>query len=307
MIYTITLNPSLDITFDVEQLVYDDVNRVVMEKRRPSGKGIDISRAIIELGGEATVLGFIGGYRGLELEGLLINEGIVCDFTRVNSETRASIIIHQKNKRLKTLLSTVDPEVSPVDISLFLEKIRMIHPNSYVIISSGHPTGINELLFYQIINTLKEKDIKVILDADHNVLQKGIDAHPYMIKPNIHEFSRLTKKQAKDIDDIIEHSRPLLEKVEIIVVSMGAKGAVALTRENTFHAVPPAVKVRNSVGAGDYLIAGMTFLLSCGGDIKDALILGVACGTASTLNHAYSTLAKKNVEEIKKNVGIKKF
>lgn len=307
MISVIALSPCLDINLYVDELIYDDVNKVVLEKKWPSGKGIDIARAILGLGGEATVFGFIGGYRGLELESMLINEGIVCDFVRVNSETLTNITIHQKNKRIKTLLATHDLEVLPVDISIFLDKIRAINTNNMVIISSGYPKGINELLFYQIINMLKEKGVKVVFDADGNALEKVIDAHPYMIKPNIHEFSRLIKKQVAQVDEIVEAAMPLLEKVDLIVVSMGAKGAVAITKEKVLHAIPPAVKVRSSMGAGDHLIAGMTFLLSCGDDIENALALGVACGTAATLRQEQHPLVKKEVEEIKKNVIIKKF
>lgn len=307
MIYTITLNPILDITIDVEELVYDDVNKVVGENKRPSGKGIDISRVIKELGGETTVFGFIGGYRGLELESMLINEGIICDFIRTGSETRSNIIIHQKKKRLKTLLSTSDPELSPVDLSLFLEKIRATPYGNYAVISSGYPININVMLFPQMITDLNERGVRVILDADGDILKKGIYAHPYMIKPNIHEFSRLVNKQIKDVEDIIEHSRPLLDNVEVIVVSMGPKGAVVITKDGSIHAVPPTVKVRNSMGAGDSLIAGMAFMLSRQGNIEDAISLGVACGTASTLNHTYSTVTKKDVEEIKKFITIKKF
>ncbi|MCX8110427.1 MAG: 1-phosphofructokinase family hexose kinase [Syntrophorhabdaceae bacterium] len=307
MIYTITLNPILDITMDVEELVYDDVNKVVDEAKRPSGKGIDISRVIKELGGEATVLGFIGGYRGLELESMLINEGIICDFIRINSETRSNIIIHQKKKRLKTLISTPDPELSPVDLSLFLEKIRTIQQGNYAIISSGYPMGLKDSLFPQIITYLNERGVKVILDADSDVLNKSIKAHPYMIKPNIHEFSRLVNKQIKEVEEIIESAIPLLDSVELIVVSMGQKGAVTITKEGAIHAIPPPVKVRNSMGAGDSLVAGMVFMLSRHESIEETISLGVACGTASTLNHAYSLVTKKDVEEIKKFVTIKKF
>jgi len=307
MIYTITLNPTLDITIDVEELVYDDVNKVIGENRRPSGKGIDISRVIKELGGETTALGFIGGYRGLELEGILINEGIICDFIRTSSETRSNIIIHQKKKRLKTLLSTSDPGLSTLDISLFLDKIKVIPKGNYVVISSGYPIGINDSLFPQMITNLNERGVRVILDADGDVFKKGIHARPYMIKPNIHEFSRLVNKQIKDVGEIIEHARPLLDNMDVIVVSMGQKGALAITKEETIQAIPPAVKVRNSMGAGDSLIAGMAFMLSMGNTIEDALSLGVACGTASTLNHTYSIVTKKDVEEIKNFVTIKKF
>ena len=107
MIYTLTMNPSLDRTIDVEEFMYDDVNTIVEEKEYVSGKGIDVSRVIRELGGQSIALGIVGGYNGLELEGRLVNEGVLCDFTRINAQTRNNIIIHQRKKKMQTFLSTV--------------------------------------------------------------------------------------------------------------------------------------------------------------------------------------------------------
>ncbi|HPP05932.1 MAG TPA: PfkB family carbohydrate kinase, partial [Syntrophorhabdaceae bacterium] len=190
MIYTITINPSLDIILEVEELVYDDINKVVAEKKRASGKGIDISRNIKALGGESIALGLIGGFRGLELESMLLNEGIVCDFTRISSETKSNIILQQKKKRIKTFLTTPDPVVSSLDLSLFLKKIRDIPEGSYVIISSAYSETIDRFVYHQIISTLNERGVKTILDGDGDILKHCINARPFMIKPNIYEFSR---------------------------------------------------------------------------------------------------------------------
>ena len=106
MIYTVTLSPFLDRIIDVEELIYDDANIIEEEKRRAGGRGVDVSRVIKELGGQSIALGFIGGYNGLELEGRLINEGVICDFTRINSEMRTNNIVYQRKKKLQTQLST---------------------------------------------------------------------------------------------------------------------------------------------------------------------------------------------------------
>jgi len=133
MIYTITLNPYLDNIIDIEELVYDDVNRIVEEKKHASGKGIDVSRVIKELGGQSIAMGLLGGYRGLELESRLINEGIVCDFIKISSETKTHITVYQRNKKIQTLLSASDPDVSSFEITTFFNKVKAI-PN-------GNPCG----------------------------------------------------------------------------------------------------------------------------------------------------------------------
>jgi len=307
MIYTITLSPSLGRVIDVEELIYDDVNKIEDERRRAAGKGIDVSRVIRELGGQSIALGFIGGYNGLELEGRLINEGIVCDFTRINSETRTNNIVYQKKKKLQTLLSAYEPEVYPIEISSFFNKIKEIPMHSYVIISGNTPKGINENFYAQMIITLKAKGVKVILDADGEPLRRGVDAGPYLIKPNIHEFGRLVENNLTKVEEIIDYAKPYQNSVEYIVVSMGARGVVGINEHVKYLVTPPKIKVRSSIGAGDSLVAGIVFAMYQGRTFEDALALGVACGTASALNPGNELCKREDIEIIKKDVIIKKI
>ena len=307
MIYTITQSPALNRTVEVEEIIYDDINDIMEEKNSAGGKGIDVSRVIKELGGQSVALGFIGGYNGVELEGRLVNEGILCDFTRINNENRSNIIIYQRKKNLQTLLSTCDTEVKPFEISAFYTKIRELPGDSYVVLGGAMPKGINDNFFAQLITTLKEKGVKVILDADEEVLAKGVDAGPFLIKPNIHEFGRLIGKNITDIDEIFDEAKPYLGVVDYIVVSAGARGVAGVSREGNYRVMPPKVKVRSSIGAGDSLVAGIVFVLSKGGSFEEALTLGVACGTASTLNPDNKLCTKEDIDIIKKNIIIKKF
>lgn len=307
MIYTITQSPVLNRTFEVEQTVYDDVNEIVKEGNSPGGKGIDVSRVIRELGGQSVALGFIGGYNGLEVEGRLVNEGILCDFTRINDEIRSTITIYQRKKNLQTLLSTSAPEVRPFEVSALYNKIREVPGDSYVVLGGTMPPGMSDSFFAQLITTLKEKGVRVILDADHGVLSSGVNAGPFLIKPNIHEFGRLVGTSITDLGEIVEKAQPLLAMVDNIVVSAGARGAIGVCREGSYHAAPPGVKVRSPVGAGDSLVAGIVFELSKGGSLEESLALGVACGTASTLIPGNGLCTKEDIDIIKKDVIIKKF
>ncbi|MEI6154890.1 MAG: 1-phosphofructokinase family hexose kinase, partial [Deltaproteobacteria bacterium] len=276
MIYTVTLSPFLDRIIDVEELIYDDVNKIEEEKRRAGGRGVDVSRVIKELGGQSIALGFIGGYNGLELEGRLINEGVICDFTRINSEMRTNNIVYQRKKKLQTLLSTHEPEVDSLEITSFFNKIKEIPRHSYVVISGNMPKGVNENFYAQMIITLKEKGAKVILDTDGEALRRGVDAGPYLIKPNIHEFGRLVANNVSSVEEIINYAKPYQNIVEYIVVSMGAMGVVGINRNEYYSVVPPKIKVRSSVGAGDSLVAGMVYAMSEGKIFEDAIAMGVA-------------------------------
>jgi 6-phosphofructokinase 2 len=307
MIYTITQSPALNRTVEVEEIIYDDVNEVIKEKNSIGGKGIDISRVIKELGGESVALGFNGGYNGIEAEGRLVNEGILCDFTRINDEIRSNIIIYQRKKNVQTLLSTCGPEIKPFEVSALYNKVKEVPSESYVVLGGSMPKGMSDNFFAQLITTLKEKNVKVVLDADEEILARGLKAGPFLIKPNIHEFGRLINKNIGDIEDIFEEAKPYLSMVDYIVVSAGARGVVGVSREGNYHVLPPKVKVRSSLGAGDSLVAGIVYVLSKGGSFEESLALGVACGTASTLNPGNMLCTKEDIDIIKKDVIIKKF
>jgi 6-phosphofructokinase 2 len=305
MVYTVTLNPALDRIIDIDELIYDDVNQILEEKRFVSGKAIDVARVIRELGGHSCLLGLVGGYNGLEVEGRLISEGIVCDLGRLSGETRTNIIIHQRKKKLQTLFSASEPQVTSVELSAFYNKLCDIPRDSYVVMSGSVPSGISDNFYAQVITTLVRKNVRIILDADGEALRRGVEAGPFLIKPNIHEFGRLVEKNVRDVDEIIENVGPYLGFVPYIVVSMGARGAVAVSKDERYHVVPPKVNVKSSIGAGDALVGGLAYGLSEGLSFREALTLSVACGTASTLNAVGVYCSREDVERIRKEVLIK--
>lgn len=305
MIYTITLDPVLERTLDVEEFIYDDVNHVIGENRKAGGKGIDVSRVIKELGGYSVALGFVGGYNGREVEGRVVSEGIVCNFTSTSGETRMDIVINQRKKTMQTLLSAPMSPVNPIETTAFYSRIKDIPPDSYVVMVGSIPEGLSQAFWAQLIAVLREKRVRIVLDADNEALKQGIEAGPFLIKPNIHELSRLVSKNIKEIEEIIEEAEPLLDQVEHVVVSLGARGALGLSKKERIHAAPPKVSVRSSLGAGDALIGGLVFALDEGADFREALELGVSCGTASTLNSGYASCFQEDIYEIRKQVSMK--
>jgi len=302
MIYTVTLNPSLDRTFGIDEFLYDEVNTIVQERRRAEGRGINVSRVIRELGGQSIALGFMGGYNGIEMEGRLTGEAVICDFTRTNGETRTNIIIHQGKKKVETLLSAAAAEVTPFDVNVFYNKIRQIPRRSYVVVSGNMPPGLDDGFYAQMITALNDRDAKVFLDTDGEALRKGIRAGPYLAKPNIHEFGRLVEANLKDHYDVIAAAAPYLELVDFLVVSMGRRGALGICDRERFLVTPPRVDVKSSTGAGDALMAGLVFALSEGASFKEAMTLGVACGTASTLQADPAICLKADVHAVREEI-----
>ena len=284
MIYTVTFNPVLETMLELDEIVYDDVNKIHRESKYVHGKGIDVSRVIKEIGGESIACGFLGGCRGSEIERKLRQEGIACDFEPIAAESSSRIAIFQKKKRLRTVMEVPVKEYTSTEKNSLLEKLLNVPPESFVVISGNISKQVGQTFCAEITETLRKRDIKVVLDADGEDLKLGIEAQPYMVKPNLHEFRRLIGRNVTEIEDIIRYAQPYTDKVRFMVISMGAKGVVGVSREECFHVIPPKIAVRSSFGAGDSLIGGMVHALHQNASFKDALTLGVACGAASVIN-----------------------
>jgi 6-phosphofructokinase 2 len=284
MIYSITLNPALDRTLWIENIKPDDSNRIEREERYAGGKGIDVSRVLTTLGISNKALGFVGGFDGEELEGRLVNEGISCDFTRISGETRTNIVVNDIKTGNQTIFSAPGPEIRPYELMQMIHKVEKIENPEIVIISGSLPPGIHPEIYRKIIEIIKSKGSRVVLDTDGNALKMSIQSNPDIIKPNVHELSRLSGTELKVMGDIINTARSTCEKgIGIILVSMGARGILLISGKEQYLASPPGVDVVNTIGAGDSAVAGFVYGIVSGKRLDESLIYAVAAGTATTL------------------------
>jgi len=284
MIYTVTLNPALDRTVWVDKIQFDDANRIEREERYAGGKGIDVSKVLTTLGAENQALGLIGGFAGEELEGRLVNEGVNCDFTRIADETRTNIIVNEISSGKQVVFSDRGPNVKPYELMQIVHKLEKLDKPDMVVISGSLPFGIHPEIYRRLIEMAKGKGARVILDTDGEALRAGIQGLPDIIKPNVHELSRLVDEELKEIDEIARVTQRVREKgIGIVLVSMGAGGILLAGEKERYLASPPAVTVKNTIGAGDSAVAGFVYGLATNKPIKEALIYAVAAGTATTL------------------------
>jgi len=304
VIYSITLNPALDRTLWVEKIQSDDPNRIEREERYAGGKGIDVSRVLATLGIANRALGFVGGFEGEELEGRLLNEGISCDFIRISGDTRTNIIVNDQSTGNQISFSGKGPEIKPYELMQIIHKVEKLEEPEVVIISGSLPPGIHAEIYRKIIEMTRAKGTRVILDTDGEALKVGIQGFPDIIKPNIHELSRLLDVELSELDGIVTAAQEVREKgVEIVLVSMGARGMLLVGGEEQYLASPPEVKVVNTIGAGDSAVAGFVYGLVGNKSLKDALIFAVAAGTATTLRPGTALCQKgdffKLIEQVK--------
>jgi len=300
MIATITLNPSLDEHITVNGLVVDEANRWARLKRYAGGKGIDVSRAIHEMGGVTTAYGFIGGPEGRALEILLDEEGVQFGFTPIEQETRTNFIITDSKTSKQTRIDAPGPRISQKELERFTRKIKNIYPRPDLIVVGGSlPRGIPGNIYYNIVMEAKRYRVRTILDAEGQWLAEGIKAKPYLIKPNVHEAEELLKRRLSTEDAIIKAALELVRKgIQVVVISRGKDGIIAASRKSVVKAVPPPVKVRSAVGAGDCTVAGLALKLAHNEPLIEACRLATAMGTAAVLTPGTELCHREDVKKL---------
>ncbi|MFP5213410.1 MAG: 1-phosphofructokinase [Acidobacteriota bacterium] len=305
MIYTVTLNPALDRTMVVEKLLDEDTVRVISETSYAGGKGIDVSRAIHELGGETVAMGLLGGYDGMKLEGLLINAGILTDFTRISGETRTNIILKEKEPGRQYVISASGPEIDSSEIGAFYQHLLSVPRMDYLVMSGSLPRGVSPNVYGQIVLAGKRKNGFILLDADGEALRQAVAYSPDAIKPNRFELSRLVGKELENERDVALACDEVHRMgVRYVLVSMGKKGMILSTGDSKLKAVAPAVKTDSAVGAGDSSVAGFILALSQGKDLSDCIRLACAAGTATAMTPGTELCHRKDVEELLDRVEI---
>jgi 6-phosphofructokinase 2 len=295
MIYTITLNPALDRTIWIDRIREDVSNRILDECSYAGGKSIDVSKVLKNFGVDNIALGFVGGFAGRELEGRLLNEGIQSDFIRVAGETRTNIILHEKETGRQLAFNARGPQIRPSEVMQLIEQIEKLPCPELVTIGGSLPPGVSPEIYRKIITMFGKCRARIVLDVDGQALSIGIKARPNIIKPNIHELSELVGRELKEIDEVVAAAREInKEGVEIVLVSMGARGILLVSNREAYVAVPPEVNVENTIGAGDSAVAGFVFGLIDGKDLKTALIYAAAAGTATTINQGTALCQKED-------------
>ena len=300
MITTVTPNPSLDITITVDGLVVDETNRWKSSRIYAGGKGIDVSRAIREMSGRTVAYGFIGGNPGRQVEILLDKEGVSFSFTPVDHETRANFIIADTKTSQQTRIDAPGPRISKEEFERFRRKIVQISPKpNLVVIGGSVPPGLPVNIYYDMIMDARDFKVRCLLDSEGQWLEEGIKAKPYLIKPNVREAEALLKTELPTEEAIIKAALNLVEMgIEVVVISRGKDGLIAATKRRIVKAVPPEVKVKSAVGAGDCTVAGLALKLVHEEPLIEACRLAVAMGTAAVLTPGTELCHRADVERI---------
>ena len=319
MIYTITFNPSLDYIVDVKDFKTGIVNRTEGEKIFPGGKGVNVSMVLKNLGADSIALGFEAGFTGKEIGRLLDEKGIKTDFITVK-EGNSRINIKLRSAE-ETEINGQGPEIEKEDIEKLYGKLDKLQKGDCLVLAGSIPGVMPSSSYKDIMEYLKEKDIKIVVDATRELLTNVLCYKPFLIKPNNHELGDLFGVELRTDEEIIEYAKRLQEMgAENVLVSMAGDGAILVTEDGrVYRGTAPEGKVLNSVGAGDSMVAGFLagYLDSKNQNeinqneenqdtvnYEKAFQLGIAAGSASAFE--YWLAEKEAIESLKENVVVER-
>ncbi|MBU3130316.1 1-phosphofructokinase [Clostridium tagluense] len=307
MIITVTLNPALDKTIEIDGFKIDTVNRIVSTRVDAGGKGINVSKVIKELKHKSIALGFLGGSSGNQIKNYLDDSNIDNNFLTVKGETRTNLKIFDKVNNTHTDINENGPSLGEKDITNIKQEI-MEHckEDSIVVLSGSVPSGVSTSIYADIIKSIKTKGGKVILDAEGQLLMQGIKAGPYMVKPNIDELEKAFDISINSEDEVIETAKKILEYgVKYVVISLGSKGSIFISDHKVAKVTGIKVEVKSTVGAGDSMVAAMAVAVQEDYSFEQAIKLACATSTANVMTKGTQTGRFVDIEKLKKEIDIK--
>jgi 1-phosphofructokinase len=289
MIYTVTVNPSLDYIIDVENFAIGKINRTTAENIFPGGKGINVSIVLHNLGIETKAFGFTAGFTGEEIKRLLKGKGISSEFIEVeNGISRINVKLRSNEE---SEINGQGPSITQSNIQSLYEKLNRLTPNDMLVLAGSIPSTLPSSLYMDIMKYLSDKKIKIIVDATKELLKNVLQFHPFMVKPNNHELGDIFGITLNTKTEVIPYAKKLCEMgAQNVLVSMAEQGAVLISADNKVYEAPcPKGKLVNSVGAGDSMVAGFITGYLNTGNYMEALKTGLCAGTASACSEELAT------------------
>lgn len=287
MIYTVTLNPSIDFIVRLDHLELGSINRMTSDDKFAGGKGINVSRILQRLDVDNTATGFIGGFTGRFVEDGLTAEGIKTNFVQVSEDTRINVKIKAGEE---TEINGAGPKISDEKLEELKAILAGLSSEDTVVFAGSAPSSLGNQVYNTLIPIAKKAGAEVVCDFEGQTLLDSLNYQPLLVKPNNHELADIFGVELNGLEDIEKYAREILAKgAKNVIISMAGDGALLVTPEAAYFAKPIKGTVKNSVGAGDSMVAGFTGEYVKSGDPIEALKWGVACGTATTFSDDLAT------------------
>ena len=300
-VVTLTLNPALDKSTSVPRLLPDHKLACATPVVAPGGGGINVARGLRRLGLAARAVFPAGGPPGDQLCELLLRENVVPQPVPIAAWTRENLTVVDASTHQQYRFGMPGAALSPAEQAALLATLAALRPVPGVLVASGSlPPGLAPAFVGKVAHWARKAGTRLVVDTSGEALQSAVEEGAYLLKPNLGELSQLVGGAALDSESAAEAAQALIarSRCDIVVVSLGAAGACLVTRDVVEHIAAPAVKKLSTVGAGDSLVAGLVFALCQGRPVREAVRLGVACGTAATMNPGTELFYQPDAERL---------
>ncbi|KRL98467.1 1-phosphofructokinase [Liquorilactobacillus satsumensis] len=303
MIYTVTVNPSIDYIVQLQELTLGEVNRMDYDTKLPGGKGINVSRILRELGHENIALGFLGGFTGRFVEESLKAKKLKTSFTQIADDTRINVKVKAQNE---TEINGKGPQISENEVQAFEKEFDKLAKGDVVILSGSLAPSLNENFYFDLIKIIRAKGAEFVIDTTGESLMKALKEHPLVVKPNHHELAELFGVKFNGMDDIVTYGKKLLDLgAQHVLISMAGDGGLLITPNEVYYSAAPKGTVINSVGAGDSMIGGFVGTFAATKDPLESFHYGLACGSATAFSEDLAD--RKKIDEILPEIKVESY
>ncbi len=292
-IATLTMNPTIDVAYEVSEVRHTHKIRATREYHNPGGGGINVARVYVRLGGHARSYYLSGGATGVALDGLLDLHQLVRTKIAIAGETRIAANVAETSSGREYRFVPAGPEVSEPEWTACLEALARVECD-YLVASGSLPPGVPDDFYARVGALVRPRGIRMVLDSSGPALREGLAGGGiHLVKPSVGELRQLVGRDLPDAPAVAQAARELVAsgKAQIVAVSMGHEGALLAHDGDTLHLPALDVEAKSTVGAGDSFVAGMVYALSDGQDIASAFRYAMAAGTAAVL-HPGTDLAR---------------
>ncbi len=299
MIITVTMNPAIDKTVEIDSLVHGGLNRISKVTKDAGGKGINVSKTIKALGGESVATGFLGGETGASIRSILKKLVIQEDFVNIESETRVNTKVVETDGCV-TELNEKGPSISNDSMQVFLDTLdKYLKKDQILILSGSIPNGVPKDIYKYLTERAREKGATIFVDADGELLANALLAKPDIVKPNKDELEKYMGRALNSAEEVVEAGVKLLEKgVKTVIISLGAGGAYFINKEHTLYSPGLTVQVNSTVGAGDAMVAAFSYGMDQGLSFEDCAKLAMATSAGAVTTVGTKPPTKATVDEL---------
>ncbi|WP_060680973.1 1-phosphofructokinase [Virgibacillus halodenitrificans] len=294
MIYTLTLNPSLDYILQMDQVHLGELNRTSSEAKYPGGKGINVSQVLNTLGVQSEALGFLGGFTGKYIEDYLQSKQIKTNFVYVEEDTRINVKLRANEE---TEINAKGPAITEANLKELERRISNLTSEDMLILAGSIPSSLPSTIYEKLVKLCHQNGAAFVVDAEGDLLKKVLPYQPFLIKPNHHELGDLFNVTISSCEDAIPYGRELVKQgAQHVIVSLAGEGAVFISKDVCYIATVPKGEVKGSVGAGDSMVAGFVATYLKTRAVKEAFQYSVAAGSATTFSNGLCS--KEKVESL---------